>query len=93
MSIVEQLNLNDETDALVWTYEKSGSYSSHSFYVVLNYRGVTPVYMPAIWNLMVPPTIQLFLWFLSHNKLATIYIDNLNKKGMEKPVRCCFCNE
>jgi hypothetical protein len=53
MSIVEQLNKNDKSDALVWTYEKSGTYSSHSFYGVINYRGVTPIYIPAIWNLMV----------------------------------------
>jgi hypothetical protein len=39
----------------------------------------------------VPPKIQLFLWLLSHNKLATV--DNLNKKGMNKPVQWCFCEE
>jgi hypothetical protein len=39
----------------------------------------------------VPPKIQLFLWLLSHNKLATI--DNLNKKGIKKPKQCCFCAE
>jgi hypothetical protein len=39
----------------------------------------------------VPPKIQLFLWLLSHNKLATV--DNLNKKGLQKPVQCQFCNE
>jgi hypothetical protein len=33
----------------------------------------------------------LFLWLLSHNKLATI--DNLNKKGLKKPEQCCFCCE
>jgi hypothetical protein len=62
-----------------------------SFYAVISYRGVTLVYIPAIWNIVVPPKIHLFLWFLSHNKLATI--DNLNKKGMDKPVYCCMCSE
>jgi hypothetical protein len=28
---------------------------------------------------------------LSHSKLATV--DNLNKRGLNKPVQCCFCNE
>jgi hypothetical protein len=49
------------------------------------------VYAPTIWNVMVPPRIQLFLWLLAHNKLATV--DNLNKKGLDKPVQCCFCAE
>jgi hypothetical protein len=44
-----------------------------------------------VWNIVVPPKIHLFLWLLSHNKLATI--DNLNKKGMKKPESCCFCGE
>jgi hypothetical protein len=39
----------------------------------------------------VPPKIQLFLWLMSNNKLATV--DNLNKKGMNKPSYCRFCDE
>jgi hypothetical protein len=39
----------------------------------------------------VPPKVQLFLWLLSHNKLATV--DNVNKKGMQKPEQCMFCAE
>jgi hypothetical protein len=73
-----------------WCYEKSGVYSSHS-YAIINFNGVTPIYIAAVWNIRVPPKIQLFLWLLSPNKLATV--DNLNKKGMHKPVQCCFCEE
>jgi hypothetical protein len=65
--------------------------SSHSFYAIINYRGVIHIYIPAVLSVNVPPKIQLFLWLLSHNKLATI--DNLNKKGMSKPTQCCFCAE
>jgi hypothetical protein len=91
VSIVEQITLNDESDALVWSYEKSGVYSSQSFYTIINFRGVKPIYIPAIWGVQVPSKIQLFLWLLCHNKLATL--DNLNRKGMNKPVQCCFCEE
>jgi hypothetical protein len=52
---------------------------------------VIHIYIPAVLSVNVPPKIQLFLWLLSHNKLATI--DNLNKKGMSKPTQCCFCAE
>jgi hypothetical protein len=37
------------------------------------------VFIPAIWKVVVPPKVQLFLWLLSHNKLATV--DNLKKRG------------
>jgi hypothetical protein len=77
---------------LIWSYEKSGVYSSQSFYAIINFRGLKPVYIPAIWGVQVPQKIQLFFfWLFSHNKLATV--DNLNKKGMNKPVQCCFCME
>jgi hypothetical protein len=39
----------------------------------------------------VPPKIQLFLWLVSHNRLATV--DNLNKRGLQKTDQCQFCNE
>jgi hypothetical protein len=90
-AVVDQLALNNDSDALLWCYEKSEIYSSQSLYVVINFKGVTPVHIPAIWNIVVPPKIQLFLWLLSHNKLAIV--DNLNKKGLSKPVQCCFYSE
>jgi hypothetical protein len=40
---------------------------------------------------VVPPKIHFVLWLLAHNKLAIV--DNLNKKGLGKPVQCSFCNE
>jgi hypothetical protein len=91
LAVVCQLELNNYTDALLWCYEKSGVYSSHSFYAIINFRGVTPMYIPAVWVIRVPPKIQLFLWLLAHNKLATV--DNLNRKGMHKPEECVFCSE
>jgi hypothetical protein len=90
-SVIEQVVLNDDTDALVWGYESSRVLSSKSCYAIIGYRVVTHVFIPSIWKVGVPPKIQLFLWLPSHNKLATV--DNLNKKGFKKPEQCCFCCE
>jgi hypothetical protein len=60
MSIVETVALSSETDALVWVYNTSGTYSSQSFYATIDFRGVTPVYIPAVWTICVPPKIHLF---------------------------------
>jgi hypothetical protein len=54
VAVVEQLNLNEESDALYWCYEKSGVYSSQSFYAVIYFRGITLVHVPAVWNIVVP---------------------------------------
>jgi hypothetical protein len=34
---VEHLNLNEESDALIWSFDKPGAYSSYLFYVVILY--------------------------------------------------------
>jgi hypothetical protein len=49
------------------------------------------MFIPALWKIGVPPKIHMFLWLLSHNKLATV--DNLNKKGLDKPKLCQLCDE
>jgi hypothetical protein len=91
VSVVEQVVLTEDADSLIRCYEKSGIYSSHSCYNIISYRGVKPVYIPAIWGIVVPPKIHLFLWLLAYNKLAMV--DNLNKKGLKKNTQCCFCGE
>jgi hypothetical protein len=62
-----------------------------SLYAIINYRGVSPVYVPAVWKILVPPKIHLFLWLLAYNKLVTV--DNINKRGMSKLTKCRFCME
>jgi hypothetical protein len=79
--VVEHMELNEDSDSLVWGYEKSRVYSTQSCYAVISFRGLTPMFLPVIWNIVVTPKIH-------HNKLATV--DNLNKRGLNKPVQCCF---
>jgi hypothetical protein len=50
MSVVENVVLREETDALMWCYNSAGVYSSQSIYDIINYHGVTPVYVPAVWK-------------------------------------------
>lgn len=58
---------------------------------MINFRGVKPVYIPAVWKLHVPPKIHVFLWLVSHNKIMTR--DNLRKRHKIKPLDCVFCSE
>jgi hypothetical protein len=71
VSIVETLELSVAEDELIWQYNSSGAYSSKSLYDVINFRGVTPVFMSALWSLRVPPRIQFFLWLMLKNKMLT----------------------
>jgi hypothetical protein len=50
MSVVENVVLREETDALMWCYNSTVVYSSQSMYAIINYHGVTPVYVPTVWK-------------------------------------------
>jgi hypothetical protein len=48
VSIAESLVLIDEEDGPVWQFSSTGIYSSQSLYGVINFRGITPVFIPAM---------------------------------------------
>lgn len=68
-------------DSLIWKYRL----------LIINFRGITPIYIPAVWSLHVPPKIHVFLWLVSHNRIMTR--DNLKKRNIKKPEGCVFCSE
>lgn len=70
-AVASSVTLSRDTDALVWQYTASGSYSTSSLYAIINYRGVTPFFIPVVWKLIVPPRIHIFLWLVAYNKLMT----------------------
>jgi hypothetical protein len=42
-----------------------------SLYAVVNFRGITPVFVSSVWKLNIPPRMEFLLWLLSKNKLLT----------------------
>jgi hypothetical protein len=59
--IISSVRFNEDSDTLVWQYESKGEYSTQSLYAVINFKGVVPIYIPAVWKLKVPPKVQVFL--------------------------------
>ena len=57
---------------------------------MINFRGVKPIFIPAIWKLLVPPRVHIFLWLVSYNKIMTR--DNLRRRHIIKPLTCVFCS-
>jgi hypothetical protein len=90
-SIAQNIMFSGEPDALVWQYTSSGVYSSSSLYAVISFGGVKSVVFPALWKIIVPPRIHIFLWLIMHNKIMTR--DNLKKRNLNKPETCVFCSE
>jgi hypothetical protein len=91
INIASPINFTNEEDKSVWQFQSSGLYSSHSLYRVINFRGVIPVFIPAIWKLIIPPRVQFFLWLLSKNKVLTR--DNLGERRNVDDPPYLFCGE
>jgi hypothetical protein len=60
LEIMEEVNLNDESDQIIWSFSSNGKFSVHSLYAVINDHGVKPVYVHNVWKLTVPPRVQVF---------------------------------
>jgi hypothetical protein len=79
VSVAESIQYTGEVDAIIWKYESSGVYLVSSLYAIVNFKGVTPVHIPAIWQIKVPPRLHVFLWLWANNKILTR--DNLVKSN------------
>ena len=75
---IKTIPLSDALDKLVWNYDARGIYSLSSFYKIVHFRGVIPGNGPIVWEVKIPPRVQIFIWLASNNKLLTR--DNLSKR-------------
>jgi hypothetical protein len=91
VNLVSIVEMSDEDDALIWQFQPNGIYSSRSLYSVINFKGVTLVFVPVVWKLKVPSRVHFFLWLLSKNKILTR--DNLEKRMKLDDTTCVFCTE
>jgi hypothetical protein len=88
--IASSISFTEDVDSLIWQLDIKGD-STSSLYHVINFRGVVPIFILALWGLALPPRIHIFLWLLSQGKFMTR--DNLKKRHLNKPEDCLFCSE
>ena len=58
--IAKSITFTAEPNAPIWQLDNKGKYSSSSLYHVINFRGVQPVFIPAVWKLRVPLKFMYF---------------------------------
>jgi hypothetical protein len=54
VGLVSTIEFTKEEEAFMWQFQSSAVYSSQSLYVVINFRGVKPIYLPTVWKIVVP---------------------------------------
>jgi putative lipoic acid-binding regulatory protein len=75
LQIAQTIQVSDDEDKLIWKLGSNGCYNVKSLYIVVNFRGILPVYIQNVWEIKVPPKFQL--WLMGHNRILTR--DNLVK--------------
>jgi len=89
--LASTISFTSEEDSLIWQFSSKGSYSTQTLYKVINFRGIHPATVPALWSLKVPPRVHFFLWLVSKNEVLTR--DNLGKRRKVEDATCMFCCE
>ncbi|WVZ82442.1 hypothetical protein U9M48_029705, partial [Paspalum notatum var. saurae] len=91
VQLASTIRFSDCEDDLVWQFCSFGTYSSQSFYKVVNFRGVHQVHFFDLWRIKIPPRVHFFLWLLIHNRVLTR--SNLAKRKHLESTTCLFCSE
>jgi hypothetical protein len=91
IELVSTIQFTNEEDEMIWHFNSSGIYSSQSLYKIINFRGIKPVHVSAVWSIKVPPRVHYFLWLVIKNRALTR--DNLAKRRKVEDESCLFCSE
>jgi hypothetical protein len=57
VQLASTICFSEEEDSLIWQFNSKGIYSSQSLYRLINFRGILPVHVPAVWHLNIPPRV------------------------------------
>ncbi|KAJ3687082.1 hypothetical protein LUZ61_016246 [Rhynchospora tenuis] len=78
------------TDTIQWRWTYDGKFSVASAYKCWISAGKLISAFIWIWKLKVPPTLKLFLYLLSNDRLLTK--DQLGKRGLQTQPGCVLCD-
>jgi hypothetical protein len=71
VELVGTIQFTDDADEMIWQFNSSEVYSSQSLYKIINFRGIQPVHVSAVWSLKIPPRVHIFLWLVVKNRALT----------------------
>jgi hypothetical protein len=61
VAVVEQITLNEDLDALIWSYNSTGIYSSSSLYSIISFRGFSSIYSCCLGHNITTKDSSIFL--------------------------------
>ena len=86
---LDEENLTDSNDGVLWALEKKGGYTSQSMYKFLSFRGVINKRMQRIWECRLPMKIKVFMWLTLQDRLPTGVV--LKRRNWKGDLKCVIC--
>jgi len=91
VELLTSVSLGEGRDIMCWALEKSGKYSTRSFYKAITFGGVENKFLMGIWKTRIPLKIQIFLWMVYHDRIQAVV--QLKKRNWDGAVECKLCGE
>lgn len=88
--MVQQVQLNDREDQLVWRWTLDGTYSSKSAYRALHMASHPIPVCAGIWKTWEPLRVKIFLWLAIRGRHWTA--DRRHRHGLDAADHCYLCN-
>jgi zinc-binding in reverse transcriptase len=78
-----------DQDVVVWKQTPNGNYTIKLFYLFLKQGLLILSDLYVIWDLKIPPRMQVFIWIMVQNKILTI--EALKRRGWSIVGICYMC--
>jgi len=89
--LLNQIDLVDGNDNVLWDLEKSKVFSTKSLYSFITNMGVTLQNSGSFWKIRVPLKVKIFLWQVNNDKLQNA--TTLKHRGWRGSHLCCLCQK
>jgi zinc-binding in reverse transcriptase len=78
-----------DQDVIVWKQTPNDNYTIKLFYLFLKKGPLILSDLHVVWDLKIPPTMQVFIWTMVRNKILTI--DVVKRRGWSIVEICYMC--
>jgi hypothetical protein len=89
-SLIQDLSLSADADAISWSITANGKYSAASAYGVQFLGRLLQNDLQFVWQVRAEGKVQFFLWLLLQNRNWTA--ERLRARGLPHEQRCSLCD-
>jgi len=89
LEILNEVQLTEGVDKMVWALEKSGQYTTRSLYKSLTNGGMADARAMLIWKSPIPLKVKNFMWMANHDRIQCGV--QLKKKKWTGSEKCPVC--